>query len=290
MYIPDPAMKGKKMKKRFFAAILAAAMAFSAVPTLLPAANISVSAAKSEKLPAPESLKVSKKTDSSVTLKWSKVEGADKYAVYQYNSKTKKYVKIKSVSKTSCTVADLDSDTKYQFKVAALVKGKDGKYTAQTLSEAKSVTTAEYPSFVMPKYGAKRSDALKSMGKNNFVKIKTDDGDTYTANVMYSGKEALCMLMFNEDNTIKGFVLMYDGVSRKAYNKLVDQYDEKYGAPVSEYGDSGVSTKMWTYIDPKKKEASGVMVVYDTESQSIMETFAYAYGSGVDSVFDGVAA
>lgn len=290
VHIGLPAMKGKKMKKRIFAAILAAAMTFSAVPTLLPAAQITVSAASSKKLDAPKNLKVSKKTDSSVTLKWSKVEGADKYAVYRYDSKTKKYVKIKSVSKTSYTVTGLDSGTKYQFKVAALVKGKDGKYTAQTQSEAKSVTTAEYPSFVMPKYGAKKSDTLKSMGKNNFVKITTDDGDTYTANVMYNGKEALCMLIFNEDNTVKGYVLMYDGVSRKAYNKLVDEFDEKYGTPVSEYGDSSASTKMWTHIDLKKKEATGIMLVYDTESQSIMEAFAYAYGSGVGSVFDGVAA
>lgn len=279
------------MKKRIFAAILAAAMTFTAVPTLLPAADISVSAAKSEKLAAPKNLKVSKKTDSSVTLKWSKVEGADKYVVYQYDSTTKKYGKLASVSKTSCTVTGLDSDTKYSFKVAALVKGKDGKYTAQTQSEAKSVTTDEYPTFVMPKYGEKRSAALKSMGKNNFVKITSNSGEvTYSANVLYRGKEALCTLVINEDDLVKGVVLMYEGVSRKQYNKIVSEYEDQYGVPEREYGDSAGSSKIWIKIDQKKKEAMGAMVVYAVESESIMEVFAYVYDGNSSSMFEGIAA
>ncbi|MCM1334514.1 MAG: fibronectin type III domain-containing protein [Bacteroides sp.] len=129
------------MKKRIFAAILAAAMMLTAAPTVLPAANIAVSAAKEEKLAAPKTLKVSSKTETTVTLKWSKVTGADKYAIYQYDKDAEKYVKIKSVSKTTYKITGLDPNTKYSFKVAALVKGNNGKYTVQTKSKAKSVTT-----------------------------------------------------------------------------------------------------------------------------------------------------
>lgn len=264
------------MKKQVFAAILAAAMTFSAVPTLLPAADISASAASSEKLAAPKTLKASAKTDTTVTLKWSKVTGADKYAVYRYDSDTKKYVKVKNVSKTSYTVTGLDPDTKYSFKVAALVKGKDGKYTAQTKSKAKSVTTAEYPSFAMPKYGAKKSAVMKSMG-NGFTKIAAEGGDTYMKNVIYDGKEAICMLMFYDDDRIRGINLIYNDVSRKEYNQLTAAYDEKYGAPYNEYGEAGTSVKIWVAVG---KESMGVMVAYDTQSEQIMETYAYVYEIG----------
>lgn len=264
-------------------------MTATAAPSLLPAASITVSAASSKKLDAPKNLKVSKKTNSSVTLKWNKVTGADKYALYWYDSKTEKYVKIKSVSKTSCTVTGLDSGTKYQFKVAALVKGKDGKYTEQTRSAAKSVTTEEYPAFVQPKFGAKKNDTLKSMGKNNFVKIGTAEGDTYSTNVIYNGREVLCMLMFNDDDTVKGYVLMYQNATRKEYNDLVDRYDEKYGQPMEEYGNSAGSTKMWAYVNAKKEEAIGVMVVYDTEDKTIMEAFAYVYDKNGE-IFGGISA
>lgn len=116
-----------KMRKRFFAAILAAAMTLSAAPIILPATNITVSAAKEEKLAAPKTLKVSAKTDTTVTLKWSKVVGADKYAVYRYDEDTEKYVKIKNVSKTTYKVTGLEPDTKYLFKVAGACQGKEWK-------------------------------------------------------------------------------------------------------------------------------------------------------------------
>lgn len=274
------------MKKRIFAAILAAAMTFAAVPALLPAGNVSVSAAETEKLAAPKTLKVSAKTDTTVTLKWSKVSGADKYAVYRYDGDKKKYVKVKNVSKTTYTVTGLEPDTKYSFKVAALVKGADGTYAAQTKSKAKSVTTDEYPPFAAPKYGMKRKAALKSMG-NGFMKTESRNGEeVYMKNVTYNGRDAVCMLMFYDDDTIRGVVLTYNGVSRKEYNAITAAYDEEYGAPYSEYGEGGASSKMWIAVG---KENRGVMVVYDTESQSIMETFVYVYGEGKNPA-DAIAA
>ncbi|MCM1334967.1 MAG: hypothetical protein NC084_10485 [Bacteroides sp.] len=57
------------MKKRILAAVLAIFMTVAAVPEILPAASVTVSAASSKKLAAPQNLKVSKKTDTSVTLK-----------------------------------------------------------------------------------------------------------------------------------------------------------------------------------------------------------------------------
>ena len=49
-------------------------------------------------------------TTSSITLKWSKVSGADKYNVYKYNTKTKKYDLYKTVKDAKITIAKEELD------------------------------------------------------------------------------------------------------------------------------------------------------------------------------------
>ena len=61
-------------------------------------------------------------TTSTITLKWSKVTGADGYRVYKYDTKKKKYVKVKDVTKTTLKISDLKVGTKYKYKVRAYTK------------------------------------------------------------------------------------------------------------------------------------------------------------------------
>ena len=61
-------------------------------------------------------------TASTITLKWSKVTGASGYRVYVYNTKTKKYDKVKDVSGTSLKVSGLKSGAVYKYKVRAYTK------------------------------------------------------------------------------------------------------------------------------------------------------------------------
>ena len=61
-------------------------------------------------------------TTSTITLKWSKVTGADGYRVYKYNSKTKKYEKLKDVTGTSLKISKLKAGTAYKYKVKAYTK------------------------------------------------------------------------------------------------------------------------------------------------------------------------
>ncbi|MCR4780119.1 MAG: cellulase family glycosylhydrolase [Ruminiclostridium sp.] len=58
-----------------------------------------------------------------VTLSWDKVEGATKYAVYQYVDGAYKSVKSK-VTKTTYTIKGLTSGSTYRFAVRAYVNGK----------------------------------------------------------------------------------------------------------------------------------------------------------------------
>ena len=95
-------------------------------------------------------LSSSKQTTSSVKLGWTKVKGAEKYVVYTYNSSTKKYTKVKTVTTNSATVSKLSAGTKYYFAVRALKKAGStnyyGAYSANLkVSTAKAATVTPPP-------------------------------------------------------------------------------------------------------------------------------------------------
>lgn len=97
-------------RKQIVAAMTVAILTFSVVPAQAFAEEYSVSrefAAK--KLNAPSNIKASSTTNSSITLSWKKVNGADGYEVYKYNTQKKKFVKYRTVPTNSCKVGKLDS-------------------------------------------------------------------------------------------------------------------------------------------------------------------------------------
>ncbi len=77
-----------------------------------------------------------KKSTSKVTLKWTEVDGAYAYRVYQYNPTTKKYTRIKTIKGTSCTIKNLDSGS-YKFIVCAVEK--NGKSYKKIGENSKSI-------------------------------------------------------------------------------------------------------------------------------------------------------
>ncbi len=90
-----------------------------------------------------EKLKASSVKKTSIKLTWSGVDGAKKYRVYQYIDG--KWKKIKTTSKTSYTVEELKSGTKYKFKVRAIINSDiKGSYSSvletQTKLNTPSVT------------------------------------------------------------------------------------------------------------------------------------------------------
>ena len=71
--------------------------------------------------------KIATATNSSVIkIAWKAVPGATGYRVFQYNTKTKQYVTLKTTTGTSYTVTKLKSGTSYKFAVRAytIVNGK----------------------------------------------------------------------------------------------------------------------------------------------------------------------
>ena len=82
-----------------------------------------------------------KSTTSSITLSWPKQDGVKKYTVEKYNSKKKKWQKVKTVNTNKITIKKLNSATTYKFKIKAK-------------NYSKTITAATCPSKV-PYIGAK---------------------------------------------------------------------------------------------------------------------------------------
>jgi hypothetical protein len=77
----------------------------------------------------------------SVTLKWSKAAGASGYEIYRYNSKTKKYDKVKTIKDASTLTwknTKLTKGTTYKYKVRAY-RTYNGTTYYGTCSAIKSV-------------------------------------------------------------------------------------------------------------------------------------------------------
>lgn len=149
-----------KTHSKLLAVIFVLIMSFSVVVTtgnngfMVSAASSSSVSFKSE-----PKLKMSEYKETSLKLSWSKMSGATGYRLYKYNSKTKKWEKVKTTSSTSTTVKKLKAGTTYMFKVRAYKKsGK--KVTWGQYSDA--LKTSTKPAVVTGFKGSSQTtDSLK---------------------------------------------------------------------------------------------------------------------------------
>jgi hypothetical protein len=137
-----------------------------------------MSTSAADKLPAP-TLNVSAKTDTTVTISWSKVSGAEKYAVYCLKPGEAKYIKLGDTTKISCTTTKLTAKKQYKFKAAAL-DIKDGKTPTGTYSKVVAVTTAEAKddsdNIIRKLFDNQQSDVAVT-GSGKVTRLLTDDND-----------------------------------------------------------------------------------------------------------------
>ena len=146
----------------------------------------------------PAITKTAQSTDA-IRLTWNKVTGATGYRVYQYNSKTKKYEKIKTLKGTTYRVEKLKSGTAYKFKIKAYTKDGDtiwGKAT-DVITAATKPATPKITKLTTSKGKATFtwSDVSGESGYQVYCSTKKDSGfkkvASYKANVVKGLKSNL---------------------------------------------------------------------------------------------------
>lgn len=66
-------------------------------------------------------------SSTSITLSWKDNDNIDKYTIYYYDTSAKKYLKYKTVTKTSITISGLEKATTYKIAITAVKKLSNGK-------------------------------------------------------------------------------------------------------------------------------------------------------------------
>lgn len=164
----DNIMKNKNVGpfKRIFAFSMALLCIITMNATLVFAASI------------PTITYIKAKTSSSISIKWKKYSGATGYIIYQKkeDGKYKKLKTINNVKTTSYTSNNLDSATKYSYKIKA--------YTVKKLKNKKTKTTYTDASKAVSAYTKLDTTKITAIAgiTSTSIKIKwklVDDADGY---------------------------------------------------------------------------------------------------------------
>jgi fibronectin type 3 domain-containing protein len=177
-------------------------------------------------VPGKATVTVQENTDS-IKLSWSKVKGATGYRVYAYNTDTKKYTTLKTLTGTSYVVTGLNSGTDYVYTVRAYAKA-NGKnvwgshsfvYTATVPATVKiSSATLSDAGKVTLKWGktaATGYEVYMSTGTGQYKKIKTTTKNstiTFTTSALAKGK--------NYSFIIRAYKTVNDGKLYGDYSKV----------------------------------------------------------------------
>lgn len=128
-------------------------------------------------------LRVSSKSNNSVTLKWNSVKRADKYQVYKYDKTSGTWDRLITTSKTSYKVSGLSSGTSYRFKVRPYREALGYKYygdfediSVKTASGSSSSASSGYIGETRAKQIALNKAGVSS-SKAEFTRVKLDYDD-----------------------------------------------------------------------------------------------------------------
>ena len=128
-------------------------------------------------------LRISSKSNNSVTLKWNSVKRADKYQVYKYDKTSGTWKRLITTSKTSYTVKGLSSGTSYRFKVRPYRETLGYKYygdfediSVKTASNSSSSESSGYIGETRAKQIALNKAGVSS-SKAESIKVKLDYDD-----------------------------------------------------------------------------------------------------------------
>lgn len=131
-----------KKSMRIPAALCAAVLSASILPTVSDFPSVSASVSAESILGAPTGLKGGT-SKGNVVLSWSKVKYADAYRIYYSTAPKCEYTLYETVKGTKSTVKGLTGGTTYYFKVSAIITDDDGEYEEGKPSKRLKVTLKE---------------------------------------------------------------------------------------------------------------------------------------------------
>jgi hypothetical protein len=146
---------------------------------------------------APTNLKVSAKTDNSVSLTWTGVKNCDGYIVYRYDSITGAYVSLGKTTETKFTDKTALSGTEYKYKVRTYIyitqnfcSGYSNEISVKTTGEAATqigkVNVSD--SLNIRTEANSSSDVLVQLKPDAQVYIISRTGDWYKVTFALDGK------------------------------------------------------------------------------------------------------
>lgn len=104
------------------------------------AADGNSDAAEEVVISAPSGVKALSSGKTTIKVSWKKVNGAEKYQVYRYNSKSKTWKLAKTTANLSVKFTGLAKSTTYKYKVRAMAGGQKSDFSASVTSKTGVVT------------------------------------------------------------------------------------------------------------------------------------------------------
>ena len=256
------------MKKKILSVLLALCMLAGPAVTNTAADvpfSVNAEAATYKKLAKPTSVKASAK-DGKITLSWKKVSGAEAYSVYKYNASTKKYVKVKTTTKTKLTVSAKNAGT-YKFRIYSMDK-VDGKYnkgnyaykkvTVKAASASSGVSLPEISTVTKGmKMGLSLKQVQKAHGFTDYTKLYNQAGSTQ-------------ILVKNDSGSYNSYAFYADKLQNWGF-ALKGNTDSNYKKMCDHFKNAGWKTKIeedWTSTYTKGDKI--VLIYRNIEADYIM--------------------
>lgn len=184
-------------------------------------------------------------TDSSVTLQWTSIDNAQKYKLYKYNEKTKKYDKIKTTTETTFTDTGLSRGDFPKYKVRAYYVNNQGKTIYSSYSSVFEATVApESPTGLKLVSNDEKSVKIKWTGVDctGYYIYRYDD-----ISGGYDKIDSTTSTSFTDDTVDSGTAYKY---KVRAYVKTDDRtfYSPSYSSSIS-VTTSGEAPTQAGYVD-----------------------------------------
>ncbi|MCQ2462091.1 MAG: Ig-like domain-containing protein [Clostridia bacterium] len=214
-------------------------------------------------------------TASSAAFKWSKVNGADGYQIYKYNSSKKEYVRLAQTTAAAYSINGLSAGSEVKVKVRAFkAVGKAALYG--NFSPAVKLTALPAaPNGLIATGATKTTVSLKwnKVGSASKYAVYVYDSEkkTYTKNAVVTSN--FCTLTCSAGNQVKVKIKSIKVIGEKSYYSAYSAPVTLYACPPAPSVKASVSGKKAVVSWSSVKGAARYEIQYSTSPSSGFRMF-----------------